>query len=225
MKRVEQQLIVSCQALPEEPLHSSYIMGRMAMAAKEGGARGIRANSVADITEIKQCVNLPVIAIIKRVYPGSDVFITPTMTEVDELMEISPDVIALDATRTSRPDGKTLEDFFSAIKAKYPNQALMADCSTKDEMIHADKLGFDYIGTTLVGYTKQSLGVNIEANDFALIREVLREVKHPVIAEGNINTPQKAKRVLKLGCYSVVVGSSITRPQLITQAYTDAINQ
>lgn len=33
----EIQLIVSCQALPEELLHSSFIMGRMALAAKEGG--------------------------------------------------------------------------------------------------------------------------------------------------------------------------------------------
>ena len=45
-------LIVSCQALPNEPLHSSFIMGRMALAAKEGGAIGIRANTIADIQAI-----------------------------------------------------------------------------------------------------------------------------------------------------------------------------
>ena len=38
---MERGLIVSCQALPNEPLHSSFIMGKMARAAKEGGAIGI----------------------------------------------------------------------------------------------------------------------------------------------------------------------------------------
>ena len=99
------QLIVSCQALPNEPLHSSYIMGRMAVAAKEGGACGIRANTVEDIAEIQKNVDLPVIGIIKRVYGDNPVFITPTMKEIDELMEVKPEVIALDATNRTRPDG------------------------------------------------------------------------------------------------------------------------
>ena len=49
---LEGKLIVSCQALPEEPLHSSFIMGRMALAAKIGGACGIQANTKEDIREI-----------------------------------------------------------------------------------------------------------------------------------------------------------------------------
>ncbi len=97
----------------------------------------------------------------------------------------------------------------------------MADCSTVDEAVYADELGFDYIGTTLVGYTKQSEHLKIEENDFEIIRDILSQVKNPVIAEGNIDTPQKAKRVLELGCYSVVVGSIITRPQVITKRFTD----
>ena len=101
----------------------------------------------------------------------------------------------------------------------------MADCSTVDEMIHADELGFDFIGSTLVGYTKQSKGDKIEANDFEILRTVLARIKHPLIAEGNIDTPEKVKRVLELGAYSVVVGSAITRPQLITKKFVDAIQQ
>ena len=92
------KLIVSCQALDNEPLHSPFIMSRMAVAAEEGGAEGIRANSVADIAAIKQLVSLPVIGIIKRDYPDSEVFITATMKEVDELMSVGPELIALDAT-------------------------------------------------------------------------------------------------------------------------------
>lgn len=224
MERVKNQLIVSCQALEEEPLHSSFIMGRMAVAAEEGGAKGIRSNSVADVKEIKSQVDLPVIAIIKREYDDAEAFITPTIKEVDELMEAKPDVIAVDATSSTRPNGETLDEYFAQIKAKYPEQPLMADCSTLEEMLYADRLGFDYIGTTLVGYTSQSKGTKIETNDFEIIRQLLAEAENKVIAEGNINSPEKARRVLDLGCYSVVVGSSITRPQLITKTYTDAIN-
>lgn len=218
------KLIVSCQALPNEPLHSDYIMGRMALAAMQGGARGIRANSKEDIKQIKAQVDLPIIGIVKRDYEDSEVYITPTMKEVDELMEVSPEIIALDATIALRPEKKTLDEFFTKIKEKYPNQLLMADCSTIEEALHADELGFDFIGTTMVGYTPWSKGLKIEENDFEILRTILSKVKNKVIAEGNINTPQKAKRVIELGSFSVVVGSIITRPQLITKAFADALS-
>ena len=223
IEQLKGKLIVSCQALPEEPLHSSFIMGRMALAAKAGGAAGIRANTTEDIHEIQTRVDLPVIGIVKQNYEGCDVYITPTMKEVDQLMEVKPEIIALDATEAERPGGLTLDEFFRQIKEKYPDQLWMADCSTVEEALHADQLGFDFIGTTLVGYTKQSRDLKIEENDFEVLRKILDQVKHPVIAEGNVNTPEKAKRVLELGAYSVVVGSAITRPQLITKSYAEAV--
>lgn len=219
-------LIVSCQALETEPLHSSFIMGRMARAAVEGGAAGIRANSVSDIKEIKSNVDVPVIGIIKRDYPYSDVYITPTMDEIDELMSIQPEIIALDATTNTRPKGLTLDKFFEQIKKRYPDQLLMADCSTTEEMFHAHDLGFDFIGSTLVGYTKHSKHLHIDADDFKILRDVLEKlgkVNGKVIAEGNIDTPEKAKRVIELGCYSVVVGGAITRPQVIARKFSDAL--
>lgn len=224
IKQLEGKLIVSCQALPHEPLHSSFIMGRMALAAKEGGAMGIRANTREDIKEIKSRVDLPVIGIVKRDYEDSRVYITPTMKEIEELMETGVEIIALDATGSPRPGGLKLDDFFYQIKEKYPNQLLMADCSTVDEALRADELGFDYIGTTLVGYTEQSREDKIEADDFEIIRKIIAGSKHRVIAEGNINTPKKARRVIELGAFSVVVGSIITRPQVITKAFADALN-
>lgn len=220
---IKGHLIVSCQALENEPLHSSFIMSRMALAAKEGGAKGIRANTVEDIKEIKKMVDLPVIGIIKKDYDDSPVYITPTLKEVDALVSTGVDIIALDATIQKRPGGIDLDTFYQMIREKYPSQKLMADCSTIDEALHADELGFDFIGTTLVGYTSQSQGLHIEENDFEIIRTIISKVKHPVIAEGNIDTPLKAKRVLELGCYSVVVGSIITRPQVITKRFTDVI--
>lgn len=222
MEELRHKLIVSCQALPDEPLHSDFIMARMAVAAEEGGASGIRANSVVDIAAIRKAVDLPIIGIIKRDYVDADVYITATMKEVDELMTVRPDIIAIDATTSTRPNGESLEDFFHKVKKKYPDQLWMADCSTIDEMLTADQLGFDYIGTTLVGYTKQSKGDKIESNDFEIIRKALSKLSHPLIAEGNIDTPDKVHRVLELGAYSVVVGSAITRPQLITKKFVEA---
>ena len=217
------KLIVSCQALESEPLHSSFIMGRMALAAMQGGAGGIRDNTVEDITEIRKNVDLPVIGIIKRDYEGSDIYITSTMKEVDELMQVQPDIMALDATKRLRPGMKDIDTFFGEIKQKYPDQLLMADCSSISEAVHADKLGFDFIGTTMVGYTDYTKGDKINANTFAIIRDILSQVSHPVIAEGNIDSPEKAEAVIDLGCYSVVVGGAITRPQLITKKFAVAV--
>ncbi len=223
-EQVEKKLIVSCQALEDEPLHSSFIMGRMALAAKKGGAAAIRANTVEDIKEIRKNVDLPIIGIIKKDYPDSEIYITTTMEEVDKLAAIDVDVIAIDATNRKRPNDKTLEEFYKGIRKKYSDLKLMADCSTVDEAIFADKLGFDFIGTTLVGYSKESQGDKIEANDFEIIRKIIRNCKHPVIAEGNIDTPDKAKRVLELGAYTVVVGGAITRPQNIAKKFVDEID-
>lgn len=222
-EKLKKGLIVSCQALDNEPLHSSFIMGRMALAAKMAGAVGIRANTVSDIKEIKKNVDLPIIGIIKKDYDNSEVYITPTMDEVDALVGEGVDIIATDGTNNKRPKNEGLKDFYEEIRAKYPDIKLMADCSTVDEAIMADKLGFDYIGTTLIGYTPQSKGDQIDADDFKILREIIEKVNHPVIAEGNVDKPEKAKRVLELGALTVVVGGAITRPQNIAKKFVDCI--
>ncbi|AYB37938.1 N-acetylmannosamine-6-phosphate 2-epimerase [Brevibacillus laterosporus] len=218
-------LVVSCQALPDEPLHSAFIMGRMARAAEEGGAVGIRANTKEDIAEIKKQVNLPIMGIVKRDYPDSEIYITPTMKEIDELIEIGCEIIALDATDRIRPIGKTLEQFVQEVKEKYPHQLLMADIATLQEAKKAEELGFDFVSTTLVGYTPQSIGHRLYDNDFALLKEMLTCISVPMIAEGNILTPDMAKRCLELGVYAVVVGGAITRPQQITKRFVDQISK
>ncbi len=222
-EKLKKGLIVSCQALDNEPLHSSFIMGRMALAAKMAGAVGIRANTVSDIQEIKKNVDLPIIGIIKKDYDNSEVYITPTMDEVDCLVAEGVDIIATDGTNSKRPKNVGLKDFYDEIRVKYPDIKLMADCSTVDEAIMADKLGFDYIGTTLIGYTPQSKGDKIDADDFKILREIIEKVNHPVIAEGNVDKPEKAKRVLELGALTVVVGGAITRPQNIAKKFVDCI--
>lgn len=206
-------LIVSCQALPEEPLHSSFIMGRMAVAAKQAGAVGIRANGIADIEEIKSQVALPIIAIIKKEYPHLTPYITPTMAEVDALVQLNVDIIAMDATISQD------KNYLKKVRKKYPKQRFMADISTFEEGMQADELGFDFIGTTLIGYTKQSA----KLEKFDVLKKLVAHCNSLVIAEGNFNTPEQAARAIELGAYCVVVGSSITRPQVIAKRFTNRI--
>ena len=217
------KLVVSCQALDNEPLHSDFIMSRMALAAMQGGAAGIRANSVADVKAIRATVPLPVIGIIKRDYPASDVYITATMKEVRELMAVAPDMIALDATAHQRPGELQLAELVQRIREEFPALLLMADIATLEEAQNAQTLGFDCIGTTLHGYTQETQGSKLWHDDFAFLRQVLAYCDTPVIAEGNVDTPEMAARCLTLGAHSVVVGGAITRPQQITQRFTDAI--
>ncbi|PFG57728.1 N-acylglucosamine-6-phosphate 2-epimerase [Vibrio sp. ES.051] len=220
---IQHRLIVSCQALENEPLHSDFIMSRMALAAKQGGAAGIRANSVADIKAIKSTVDLPVIGIIKSDFDDSDVFITATMAEVDELMQAKPEMIALDATFRKRPNDLKLDALVNTIREKYPLVLLMADISSVDEAVNAEKLGFDCVSTTLFGYTSETNGSKLFNDDFQFLKEVLQQVALPVIAEGNVATPEMAKRCLELGCHAVVVGGAITRPQQITERFVTAL--
>lgn len=216
-----QGLIVSCQALPDEPLYSSFIMSKMALAAYEGGAVGIRANSKADILAIKTEVQLPIIGIIKRDYPGSNVYITATSQEVDELIDSGCQVIALDATSQTRPK-EDLQTLVAYIRQHAPHLEIMADISTVEEAVHADQLGFDYIGTTLHGYTPYTKGQLLYDNDFQFLKDVLANVSAKVVAEGNVITPEMFARTQALGAHCTVVGGAITRPKSITERFIAA---
>lgn len=221
IEKLKGKLIVSCQALEDEPLYSSYIMSRMAYAAYIGGAAGIRANTVGDIQEIKKTVDLPIIGIIKEMYGENPVYISPTIKEISALVEEGVDIIAIDATKRERPDGNSLENLMQEVREKYPKQLFMADISSVEEAINAEKIGFDFVGTTLVGYTDYTKG-NIPLIE---LEKVIKNVSIPVIAEGNIDTPEKAKKAIELGSFAVVVGGAITRPQQITKKFVDEMKK
>lgn len=223
LEKIKDGIVVSCQALEDEPLHGSLMMGRVGLAAWQGGADGIRANSKEDIIEIKKNVELPIVGIVKRDYDDSEIYITPTMKEIEELLAADCEMIALDATDRKRPNNESLKAFVEQIKAKNSSVLLMADISTVEEAIEAEKLGFDCVSTTLMGYTDASKEYNVTTNDFYYLTEILKHVNVPVIAEGHISTPELAKKALEKGAYSVVVGSAITRPKLITETFVSAI--
>lgn len=220
---VKGKLIISCQALPNEPLHSSFIMARMARAAKMAGAAGIRANSVVDIQAIQDETGLPIIGIAKTDYPNSDVYITPTMKEMRAVAATGVEVVACQVTGEKRPNDEKLEEIVKQFRIEFPDTLLMADTDIMENALEADRLGFDIIGTTMRGYTAASKGLNVADNDFEYLKELLKNVKHPVVAEGKIDTPEKLKRCLDLGCHSVVVGGAITRPLEIATRFIDAI--
>lgn len=223
LNQIKGKLIVSCQALETEPLYDSYIMSKMAWAAYLGGAAGIRANTIIDIKAIKEKVDLPVIGIIKRVYDDSDVYITPTEKEVDALVEIGCEIIAVDATDRLRPNGVTFEEFFTKVRKKYPNQLFMADTSCFEEGKKAEELGFDLIGTTMAGYTPYTKGTPLP--DFTLMERYVNELHTPVIAEGGIWVPEELKKAIDIGVHAAVVGTAITRPMDITKHFISALEK
>lgn len=160
------KLVVSCGALENEPLHSPFIMSRMALAAARGGAAAIRANSVVDIKAIKGWSHC-------RSSASSNGTIriarclSPRRSKVDELMAVAPDIVALDATARKRPGGVSLDMLIAQIRTRYPSLLLMADIATVQEAVTAQALGFDCVGTTLYGYTAETAGHSLPENDCA----------------------------------------------------------
>lgn len=224
LEKIKGKLIVSCQALEGEPLYieNGTIMPLMAKAAEQAGAAAIRTNGITDVKEIRKAVSLPIIGLIKKQYGNFPQYITVTMKEIDSLVEAGADIIALDCTVRERVDGKTVSEFIEEIKTKYPEILLMADISTYEEGVNAEKAGVDFVGTTLSGYTPYSK--KVEGPDFELVEKLVKNLNIPVIAEGRIHEPRQAKKMLEIGAYAVVVGGAITRPLEIAQRFVNEIS-
>lgn len=219
LQQIKGKLVVSCQALPHEPLHSSYIMSRMAVAAMQGGAAGIRAQSVSDINAIAEVCHLPIIGIVKRNYDDSEIYITPTMKEIEELLTTRAEIIAMDATCRKRSGGILTKELIDRVHEA--GRLAMADCSTFEECLAAQEIGFDIVSTTMSGYTEYS--AHLDGPDFELIRKCAAQLAVPVIAEGKIHYPEDLRKVFECGAFSAVVGGAITRPQEITARFVSYI--
>jgi len=222
IKSFKNKLIVSCQALEGEPLYVPGYMAKMALAAKMGGAVGIRANSPQDVREIKSQIDLPIIGIWKVVSEDYEVYITPTINEAREIYQAGADIIAVDATFRKNVEGKYAWEIIKEIK-KELSVLVMADISTLEEGINAEKAGADLISTTLAGYTSYSK--QLEGPDFNLIEELSKKVRIPVMAEGRIWTTEDARKALEMGAYGLIIGGAITRPAQITERFVKTIQE
>lgn len=216
--QLRQRLIVSCQAYPGEPMRDPDTMRRVALAAVQGGAAGIRAQGLADIAAIRDAVDLPLIGLWKD--GDDDVFITPTLDHALAVARAGAHIVALDGTGRPRPDGRTLSEIVAAVHEQ-TDALVMADCSTLDEGVAAAAAGADLVGTTLAGYTpytsKQS------GPDLDLVARLTTAVDVPVVAEGRIHTPEQAAQALRAGAWAVVVGTAITHPTTITGWFAAAM--
>lgn len=220
LARLRGGLVVSCQALEDEPLHGAAIMAAMARAARMGGAVGIRANSPVDVAAIRAAVDLPLIGLFKEAIPGYPVFITPTVGHALAIAEAGADIVALDATLRPRPQGLAAAEIIRQVK-EVTGKLVLADVATYTEGVAAFQAGADAVSTTLSGYTADS--PRQEDPDFDLLRRLAADLPVAVIAEGRINTPEQAVQALDLGAFAVVVGGAITRPQLITRRFADRL--
>ena len=223
--RIRGQMIISCQAVPGEPLYveEKSIMYLMARAAKMAGSPAIRTSSIRDVIAIKEETGLPVIGLVKIQYPGYEGSITPTMNEVDERVEAGSDVVTLDCTLRRRGDGTSVNDFIRDIREKYPDIILMADISNYEEGVNAWKCGVDIVGTTMSGYTDYT--PKLDGPDYELMRRLAADLDIPVIGEGKIHTPVQAVAALDTGVWSIVVGGAITRPLEIAGRFMKAIEE
>ena len=223
LKKLKNQIIVSVQAMPDEPLYEENCITAMMKSVVNGGAKGLRLAGSRDVKNAKKLFDIPIIGLTKPdKLPDNwkeTVYITPTLKEVNELIEANADIIATDATQRLRPK-ESLKEIVNYIKSH--NKISMADISTFEEGQKAIELGFDIISTTLSGYTQYS-NQNIEGPDFELLEKLVKELDCPIILEGRIWEPKEVKKAFEIGAHCVVIGSAITRPQLITKRFIEGV--
>jgi len=222
--KLKGKIIISSQAMPNEPLYEEKCMLAMMKSVINGGADVLRVAGARDVKNAKS-LGVTVIGLTKPdKLPEnwkSVVYITPTLKEVNELIEANADIIAFDGTSRPRGDNCTLQDIVSRIHEA--RKLAMADISTLEEGLNCAELGADIISTTLAGYTEQS-GEAGDSPDFELLEKLVKTVDKPVILEGRIWKPKEIKKAFEIGAYAVVIGSAVTRPQLIVKRFMEYEN-
>jgi N-acylglucosamine-6-phosphate 2-epimerase len=221
IEQLKNKLIVSCQAEGESPFNTPEGVTMFAKAAVMGGAAGIRSEGIEKTKMILENVNVPVIGLVKSKFEDGSVRITGSLRDVENLLEIGVHIIAIDGTFRKR-ENISGPEFINKVKSEF-NCVVMADIATSDEALECEKAGADIISTTLNGYTPETLGDKIKAPNFDLVKSLVGKIQVPIIAEGRINSPEAATKMIEIGAFAVVVGTAITRPQIITSWYVEAI--
>lgn len=200
-------LIVSCQAPTGAPLDDPFIISAMALTAEQQGAVGVRLNGAAHIAAARARLTLPIIGIEKVVLEGSAVYITPTFAVAERVARSGADIIALDATGHTRPNGEKIARLMRRIRDDL-QKPVLADIATFDEALFAAEWGADMVATTLCGYTQETSGVTLPA--LALLEKLATRLPLPIICEGGVASPENVRQAFDCGAFAVVVGTAIT---------------
>lgn len=214
-------IIVSCQAEGKDPFNSPEDVAKFAIAAEMGGAIGIRSEGIEKTKIILTKVKIPVVGLVKTSFNNGMVRITGRFEDVENLLEIGCQVIAIDGTKRIR-EGISGHEFIKKIKQKY-NCPIMADIATLEEAILSKKAGADFISTTLSGYTSDTKHLNPKEPNFELVEELILKLGNPIIAEGRIQTENHIRKLFNLGVNNIVIGTAITRPREITKKFVELI--
>ena len=226
LKQLKNQLIVSIQAMPSEPLYNVVCINGIAKSIVElGEANVLRLAGERDINNIKTLYpNIIIIGITKpSIIPDKYkelVYITPTKADCARIIDAGADIIAFDGTMRKRPNNENLKDLIDFIKSK--GKLAMADIATFEEAKNACELGCDIVSTTLSGYTTETQN-KPDMPDFELVKEIKENLNIFTILEGKIWEKEDVSLAFKAGADAVVVGSAITRPQLIYKRLKEGI--
>ncbi|MBS1716921.1 MAG: putative N-acetylmannosamine-6-phosphate 2-epimerase [Armatimonadetes bacterium] len=201
-------LIPSVQADPGTPLDDPATIVRLAQASLVEGVTMIRLQGVGDIKAVKAALTVPVIALIKRHFDTSEVYITPTRKEVEDTIAAGADIIGLDGTPRPRPDGDQLKDLVELIHKS--GRLALADIDNLESAKYAEQCGVDILSTTLSGYTLESRKSDLP--DLDLVEALVPQTKLPVLAEGRYRHRWQAEAALSRGANGVVVGGAINDP-------------
>jgi N-acylglucosamine-6-phosphate 2-epimerase len=221
LETLKSGLIVSCQAPVDSPLYDPVIIAAMARASVDRGAVGVRIDTPSHVRATRQQLpETPIIGLWKRDYEGYEVYITPRAADGLEIARSGADIIALDATDRTRPEGETLAEIIDFLHRE-TGKLIMADVDSIDNAIAAVIAGADMVGTTLYGYTAATK--HLTPPSFSFLAEMVENIPIPVICEGGISTPEEAKKALEIGAYTVVVGTAITGIDLKTSAFCEGL--
>lgn len=207
-------IVASVQGSPGSPVDTKALLP-LAQASVQEGVTILRLEGVESINHIRAHIELPVMALLKRSYPDSEVYVTATHIEVDELIATGAEMIALDSTRRPRPNGETLKDLIARIHGA--GRLAMADCDSVASIHYAMICGADFVSTTLAGYTKET--TMTPGPDLEFVRQAVQESGIPVLAEGRFTTPAQAQAALRIGAAGIVVGGAINDPIKQTRAF------
>lgn len=213
-------LILSCQVRETDPMYSDDIIVKLVACGEWGGACAYRINEPQNVKAVRAVTDKPIIGLWKINPDEADVFITPSMKEVDAVIEAGADIIAVDCTDRVNSEGVKAYEIIKEIKKKYPEVLILADIRNAEEAVRAAELGAHMVAPTLYRFSEDAKSTS--EPDFRELAKIVEEIgdKAKVVMEGKINTPDQAIKALYLGAYSVVVGSAITRPHLTTLRYT-----